>query len=308
MNGGQRWKKFQLNLPLTPITDLRVHGNDLVASTAGRAFWILDDLSALQQWTDATTATDVRLFKPRASYRTQAFGGGVGGGNARAGRSAPNGALIDFWLAKVPDGDVSVDILDKGGKIVRRFTTGKPDSASPPSMDAPPSTLTLKAGLNRLVWNLRHDQALPVPGLYVFGSLQGRQALPGDYQVRLTAGGKTLTEPLRVQMDPRVTTPLTELQVQDDLVVRVDERLNEIHRAVIRLRDARAQIEEAIKRGGVQGHERVRAVARGMNIPGTEVQLETAHTGPRSDWRPDFSRKIRQRTDIVAENGGVVGE
>ncbi len=73
--GGQRWTRLQLNLPVTPITDLRVHRNDLVAATAGRAFWILDDLSALQQWTEATPATDVRLFTPRAAYRTQAFGG-----------------------------------------------------------------------------------------------------------------------------------------------------------------------------------------------------------------------------------------
>ena len=106
----------------------------------------------------------------------------------------------------------------------------------------------MKAGLNRLVWNVRHDQAVPVPGLYVFGTLQGRQALPGDYQVRLTAAGRTITEPLTVKLDPRVTTPLAELQTQDDLIVRVDERLNEIHRAVIRLRDARTQIEEVMKR------------------------------------------------------------
>ena len=108
--------------------------------------------------------------------------------------------------------------------------------------------MTVKPGLNRLVWNVRHDQAVPVPGLYVFGSLQGRQVLPGEYQVRLRAGGKTLTEPLTVRMDPRVTTPLSELQSQDDLVVRVDERLNELHRTVIRLRDVRGQIESLMKR------------------------------------------------------------
>jgi len=246
--GGQRWTRLQLNLPLTPITDLKVHRNDLIASTAGRAFWILDDLSPLQQWTDATASTDVRLFKPRPAYRTQAFGGGFGGGNPRAGRSAPNGALIDFWMSKVPDGDVSVDILDRAGTVVRRFTTRKTDPAAAPSMDAPPSALTVKVGLNRLVWNIRHDQAVPVPGLYVFGSLQGRQALPGDYQVRLTAGGKTLTEPLTLRMDPRVTTPLAELQAQDDLIVRVDAQLNDLHRAVIRLRDARTQIEDLLRR------------------------------------------------------------
>jgi hypothetical protein len=116
----------------------------------------------------------------------------------------------------------------------------------------------VKAGLNRLVWNLRHDQAIPVPGLYVFGSLQGRQALPGDYRVRLSAGGKTLTEPLTVRMDPRVTTPRAELEVQDDLVVRVDEKLNDLHRAVIRLRDARAQIQDVMKRTkGTPGGEAI---------------------------------------------------
>ena len=247
-NGGQRWTKLQLNLPVTPITDLKVHQNDLVASTAGRAFWILDDLSPLQQWTDATAATEVRLFKPRAAYRSQAFAGGFGGPDPRAGRNAPNGAVIDFWLAKVPDGDVKLDVLDKAGNVVRQYTTFKPDPSAPPSTEPPPSALTVKAGLNRVVWNVRHDQAVPVPGLYVFGTLQGRQALPGDYQVRLAAAGKTLTEAVTVKMDPRVTTPLAELQAQDDLVTRVDDRLNEIHRAVIRLRDIRGQIEEVLKR------------------------------------------------------------
>lgn len=247
-NGGQRWTKFQLNLPNTPITDLRIHANDLIASTAGRSFWILDDLSPLQQWSEAAETADARLFKPRAAYRTQAFGGGFGGANPRAGKSAPNGALIDFWLAKVPEGDVVVEIVDKGGKVVRTFNTKKPPTDAPPATDPPPTALTVKAGLNRVVWNVRHDQVVPVPGLFVFGSLQGRQALPGDYQVRLIAGGKTQAQPLTVKMDPRVTTPLTELQTQDDLVARVEEKLNDLHRAVIKLRDVRGQVEDLIKR------------------------------------------------------------
>ena len=259
--GGQRWTKLQLNLPVTPITDLRVHGNDLVASTAGRAFWILDDLSALQQWTDATVTTDVRLFTPRATWRTQAFGG-FGGTNPRAGRSAPDGALITFWMATVPEGDVAIDIL-KGGTVVRRYSTKKPDADAPVSLDAPPGALTVKAGLNRLVWNLRYDPAVPVPGLYVFGTLQGRRVLPGDYQVRLTAGGRTLTAPLTVRMDPRVTTPLSELRAQEELHVRVDEQLNAVHRAVIRLRDVRSQVEDVIKRTkGTPGGDAIEKAGR----------------------------------------------
>jgi hypothetical protein len=87
-----------------------------------------------------------------------------------------------------------------------------------------------------------------VPGLYVFGSLQGRQAMPGQYQVRLVASGKSMTAPLTVRLDPRVNTPLTELSAQDALTARVDNELNEIHRAVIRLREVRSQIEALLAR------------------------------------------------------------
>lgn len=257
-DGGRRWTRFQLNLPITPITDLRVHHGDLVASTAGRAFWILDDLSALRQWTNTTATTEARLFTPRQAYRTQAFGGGFGGGNRRTGTNPPNGALIDFWLAKVPEADVAVEILDKGGAVIRTYSSRRLEPDALPSMDPPASALTVKAGFNRLVWNVRHDQVIPVPALFVFGTLQGRQALPGDYQVRITAGGKTLTEAITVRMDPRVNTPLSELRAQDALAVRVDNEVNEIHRSVIRLRHVRSQIEDLLKRTkGTEGADAI---------------------------------------------------
>ncbi|HUU36546.1 MAG TPA: hypothetical protein VMW48_20915, partial [Vicinamibacterales bacterium] len=145
------------------------------------------------------------------------------------------------------------------------FTTKKPDPAAPAALEAPPTTLTVKAGLNRVVWNLRHDQAVPVPGLYVFGTLQGRRVLPGNYQVRLTAGGKTLTAPLTVRMDPRVDTPLTELQTQDSLSMKATAQLDELHRTVIRLRDARSQIEGLMKRTkGASGGEAIEQAGQSL--------------------------------------------
>jgi hypothetical protein len=185
-DGGKRWQRFQLNLPVTPITDLKVQREDLVASTAGRSFWILDDLSPLRQWSDATATTDVRLFTPRQAYRTQAFASGFFGNRPRSGANPPNGAIIDFWLSKAPEGDVTVTILDSANRPIRVFGSKRPEANAPPSLDPPTTALTVKPGLNRIVWNVRHDQAVPVPGLYVFGTLRGRQALPGTYQVRLT--------------------------------------------------------------------------------------------------------------------------
>ncbi|MGE0812320.1 MAG: glycosyl hydrolase [Vicinamibacterales bacterium] len=247
-NGGRQWTRLQMNLPVTPITDLKVHEGDLLAATAGRAFWILDDLAPFRQWSDETAATDVRLFTPREAYRTGVFAGGFGGGSATAGANPPNGAIVDFWLAKVPEGDVTMDVLDAGGQVVRAFSTKKPDASAPPSLDPPPATLTVKAGLNRVVWNVRRAPVVPVPGLYTFGFTGGRQALPGAYQVRLRAAGKTLTAPLTVRLDPRVTTPMSDLVAQDTLGARVETEVNEIHRGVIRLRNARAQVEDLVSR------------------------------------------------------------
>ncbi|MFN8059085.1 MAG: hypothetical protein U0Q12_07955 [Vicinamibacterales bacterium] len=255
-DGGRKWTKFQLNLPVTPITDLKIHHGDLLASTAGRAFWILDDIAALEQWTEPLAKADAHLFKPRPAFRTQSFAS-FGFGPAVAGKNPPNGATIDFWLAKVPEGDLVIDVLDKAGKTVRTFTTKKPEGDPAPAANGPggdgpgggaPRPLTVKAGLNRVVWDLRHEGPARVPGLFVFGSLQGRRVVPGEYQVRLTVAGKSSTEPLVVKIDPRVVTPLTDLQTQDDLTVKVEGELSDIHKSVVRLRAVRAQVDDLLKR------------------------------------------------------------
>jgi hypothetical protein len=233
---------------VTPITDLKVHRGDLLASTAGRSFWILDDLSPLRQWNDATARADVQLFTPREAVRAHGLGGGFGGPNRTAGRNPPDGATIDFWLSAVPDGEVKVELLDKAGTALRTFSTKRPDADAPPSLEPPTTALTVKTGFNRLVWNLRRDQIVPVQGLYTFGSLEGRRVLPGDYQVRLTAAGKSLTAPLVVALDPRVKVQATDLQAQEELGATIDRELTDLHRAVIRLRQARTQIEDTIRR------------------------------------------------------------
>jgi hypothetical protein len=253
-DGGRRWTPFQLNLPVTPITDLKVHDGDLIAATAGRSFWILDDLSPLRQWNASVGRNEAFLFAPRPAYRTSGFGS-FGGPDPRAGKNPPEGAILDFWLERVPDSEVTLEILGEGDRVVRRYASAKagPDTAAAPAAPAttPPGgqrPLTLNAGLNRVAWDLRYDAVPGVPGLYVFGTLQGRRALPGEYRVRLTVAGKALTQPVQVLMDPRVETNLTELRAQDELLVKVEAELADLHRAVVRLRSVREQIETLVKR------------------------------------------------------------
>jgi hypothetical protein len=230
---GEHWQSLQLNLPVTPITDLKIRNGDLVAATSGRSFWILDDLSPLRQITDEVADATAHLFTPRSAYR-------VGGGSSSApslGSNPPAGAAIHFYVAEQPDSEttVTLDILGGDGSIVRSFSTD-PDEASQQS------GLDTKAGTNRVVWDLRHASAKAVPGLYVWGTLQGRKVVPGTYQARLTVGEWTATERLEVLKDPRVDATPAGFREQDAFIAEVTAELTGIHDAVISIRDVRDQL------------------------------------------------------------------
>jgi photosystem II stability/assembly factor-like uncharacterized protein len=241
-NGGKNWQSLQLNLPLTPVTDLKIQGNDLVAATQGRAFWILDNVTALRQAAGQTTLS--KLYQPAPAMR-HIFGGGGPGGEAapapRVGKNPPAGAMIDFVLPG--EGTASIEIRDSAGQLVRKYSTEKGEGATA-------ATLKVKAGMNRLLWDLRYEKPATVTGVFMFGAVEGRMAVPGTYQVRLTAGGQTQNANLELKPDPRVPSNAKQFAEHDKFLSAVDADLDGIHRSVIRLRDVRAHIEDILKRTG----------------------------------------------------------
>src|SRR6185312_4293913 len=170
LDNGSHWLPFQFNLPATPITDINVHQKDLVLSTQGRSFWIMDDLTPLHQWSDAVAASNAHLFKPRDAYRMHYRANPVSisarGNSASAPQYPQPGAVIDYYFAKEPEGAVKLDILDAGGKVVRSFTTAAANERTRESQgsedqdeDAPrrrggPVNITRHQGLNRFTWDL----------------------------------------------------------------------------------------------------------------------------------------------------------
>ncbi len=237
---GARWQSLQLNLPAVPVTDLKVHDNDLVASTQGRAFWILDGLTPLQQINAEVEKADLFLFKPKpavhvdASSRKAPF----------TGQNPPSGAVIDYVLAQTPKEKevVTLEIVDASGTLVRRHTNedAKPGEDGP---GAPPHVkLPAKAGMNRFAWDLRNEPLPRVPGVMPNGSLAGYLVAPGTYQVKLTAGGRTLTQPLSVVPDPRLTLTAADFTPQQQLLATVSSRVAEVAKAVSRMRDVRDQV------------------------------------------------------------------
>ena len=248
---GGTWKTLQNNLPIVPITDLAVKNGDLIAATQGRAFWILDDLTILQQCAELPSAPAVHLFQPRPCVR---FDGGAGK-SLTAGQNPPAGAVFHVYFQEAPKGEVALEIQDQGGNKIRRFVRkaeGKdaPKEAAAADAGAEPDELPkLEAGLNRLTWNLRYPGAKRVPGMVLWGGgLQGPRAVPGAYRAVLQAGGQSLTVPFHVIPDPRAKAKPADYQAQFEFLREARDKLSECHTAILAIRDLRAQLLEFAKR------------------------------------------------------------
>ncbi len=201
-NGGADWRSLQLNLPVTPITDMAVKRGDLVVSTQGRSFWILDDLSVLHQLNDEVAAEETHLFTPRTVVRW--IDGSGGGGRGAVGRNPAFGATIHYKLPAGLDAEdaeeVKLEILDAEGDVLRTLSSQNPEKQAPspwlkyfPEMAKPP-LLDHRQGANRFVWDLTLADAGLVDTAVLWGSPGGPMVPPGTYQVRLTVGEWTDTE------------------------------------------------------------------------------------------------------------------
>ncbi|MBL8982967.1 MAG: glycosyl hydrolase, partial [Gemmatimonadetes bacterium] len=157
-DGGTSWQSLQLNLPITPVADLRVHKNDLVVATQGRSLWILDDLTPLHQAATVSRTAAAHLYKPRDAYRVQVGGGGAGGVE-NAPDAWAGGATIQFLLRQAATSEVTLDILDARGQVVRGFTS---DTAKARERQLP--ALPTKVGMFPVNWDLTYAGPKAVKG------------------------------------------------------------------------------------------------------------------------------------------------
>jgi photosystem II stability/assembly factor-like uncharacterized protein len=246
---GDHWQPFSLNLPATPITDLRVHDNDLIISTFGRSLWILDDIAPLREINPQITAADAHLFVPATAMRVrwENYQDTPYPTETPAGQNPPDGAILDYYLKTPPAGEVKLTIYDEKGAEVAQFSSeAKPTEYLPANVPsywfAPDAKLSKVAGVNRFAWNLRYPPPLSLPYGY-YGKLleyteytladhavpgltprvqpRGPLALPGKYTVEIRAGDQTLRQPLTVELDPRVHASPADLSDQLDLAQRI---------------------------------------------------------------------------------------
>ncbi len=258
---GDHWQPMQLGMPHAPVYGLVIqeHFNDLVVATYGRGFFILDDLSPLQKLSPEVTASAATLFAPRAAYRFRDIEANVSpNDDPTAGTNPPYGADINYWLGAA-GGTASVAILDAAGKTVRTIQG------------------TTRAGLNRVYWDLSNepsktarmrtkplydaeftmdaDGTRPAPG---FGTLSVLMP-PGRYTVRLTAAGKTMTQPLEVLKDPNETVTALDMTTSTDLLKKVQADMTTSADMLLAIESVRAQLDSLAAQIGNSSMADVRA-------------------------------------------------
>jgi photosystem II stability/assembly factor-like uncharacterized protein len=285
---GANWQSLSLNLPDTQVSDIAVQDHDLVIATHGRSFYVLDNISPLRQLTPEVLATtSLHLYTPENPIR----------------RVQP--LAIDYFLKTKAD-KATIEILDAKGSVVRTYS-GPPEARAQAETSEdegprqPPARVGLDAGLNRFTWNLRYPGAATFPGMVLWSANvnEGPLAVPGAYQVRVTANGTTQTQPFRITEDPRVTVSQTDLQASFDLSKQVLDRVSQANQAVIDVRKLRDQINDRLKKTDAT---QIHSSGDALRAKLTEVEESVYQVRNRSGQDPlNFPIKLNNKIGHLLE-------
>jgi len=281
---GGHWQRLQRNLPAVPVHDLTIKNNDLVIATHGRAFWIMDDISILRSVTPDVSQMASHLFAPAMAYRV-GWGGAFPVLGQPAGANPPSGAVIDYWLKDTTQA-VTIEILDAKGQLVNQYTSAtdtfavadsvrhislldslrsvgvlpssvdtnvirrvQPEAEEAPAHPGPPDRVSKVKGMNRFIWDFSYPNAAWFSRMVLWtGFLQGPAAVPGEYTVRLTVGGKAETQKFTVKVDPRATATQADLEEQFKLLIRIRDAVSEANNGVRTIRSVKAQVADRATR------------------------------------------------------------
>ena len=342
-NDGAHWQPLQLNLPPAPVNDLVVKNDDLVVATHGRSFWILDDITPLEQYSDSIPQEEAHLFAPADASHT-VFRGSFFAPSGNVGKNPPEGAIIDYWLktslkkeddkkkdsadgseatAAKTDSDsaaseenkkeetpkITLEILDSSGKVIRKYPKKEEPEEEEQEFrrNREEGKLSADAGFNRFVWDLKYEGATKVPHAALWGGdTDGPEALSGKYEVRLTVLGKTYTAPIEIKPDPRLHVTQEDLTKQFDLLIKIRDKVTQTDDAIIQIRDLRGQIKAIDTR--LKNDPREKAIAdagKALDKKMTEVEEALIQVKAKSD-EDVLNFPVRLNNHLVAL-GGVVG-
>jgi len=247
-NGGKAWESFQLNLPVTPITDLKVHQGDLVVGTSGRSFWILDDLGLLSQYESGKNS--LKLFEPEPAingfWGSQLSGNsdGFDGTSDFSGVNPANGVVIYYELPELEASDeVTLEIRNRNGDLINTISSTRDsdyrrwDGGPPPA-----AVLPKKHGLNRFVWDMRYPIMSGIPDVYIEASYRGHRVSPGSYTLALKVNEKQVESIAHIDENPQYETVDGQYKTYDDIMIVMEGKLTDMHDKVNMLYAAKTQL------------------------------------------------------------------
>lgn len=272
---GASWKPFQLNLPMVPITDLTIKENDLVVATQGRAFWVIDGLSVVQQMSGDIANKPLYVFGSEPVYRMTSGERFSFGTPRNAGANPPAGAVLYYYAKEVNDSTkASVSVYDKDHKEIRTYSTDAKEANR--KMD-------VTKGMNQLVWNLRYPESEPIEGMILWnGNPGGIVAPPGNYFAKIKVGKDSAEVPFTVKADPNYKLSGADYEAQFAFLKTVQDKFNETQKAIKDIRSLRTQINDFVSKQGKDVPKEIKSVADSINKQLTAIEETLYQTKAKS--------------------------
>lgn len=242
-DGGTVWNKFQLNLPVVPVTDIAFADNDMVVSTAGRSFWILDDLSPVQQ--SLGKLSTLKIYEPKPTYKFEGYTPSWMDIPPGTGQNPETGVILDYYLPVAADSfEVKLQIVDSQGNVIRNYSSKKnADFKSFPGGPPAPKVIPAAKGLNRFAWDFKSETLPEIPNAFVYGDYTGYKLAPGKYKAIISGKDTTSETELEVLQDPNLKeVKPTEWAGQQSFIKDVESRIKDVHNSVNEMRKVKKQI------------------------------------------------------------------
>jgi photosystem II stability/assembly factor-like uncharacterized protein len=269
---GANWKPFQLNLPVVPITDLTIKENDLVVATQGRAFWVLDDLSVVQQKANDIANKNLHVFAVNDAYR---FDGTQNLNAKNAGMNPPNGSVINYWLKNVVDSPkVSIEILDKNKKQIKLFATNAKEKED---------KIDVTKGMNQFVWNMLYPAGEKIEGQILWhGVVSGPKAAPGNYFYKIKADKDSAEGNFVIKANPVYKLSQQDYEEQFSFLITIRDKFNDIQKAIKNIGDIRKQINDFTGKQGKDYPKEIKQQADTINKQMTAIEEALHQTKAKS--------------------------
>ncbi len=278
---GASWKKFQLNLPLVPVTDLVIKDNDLIVATQGRAIYVLDDLTILQEGNKDISNKNLHVFSINPAYRMQVnpFAGNFGATPRNAGANPPAGVVINYYAKQVTDSTkASISILDKDKKLIRTYSTDAKETAD---------KMQIEKGLNQFVWNFQHPGADRAEGMILWNGTPGViTTAPGMHYAKIKVGNDSVEVPVEVKADPNYKINAADYEAQMKILMQIRDKFNEVQKGIKDIRTVRTQINELTGRWGKETPKDVKQFADSINKKLTAIEETLYQTKSKSGQDP----------------------